>query len=229
MTNNRMNVERRVPGVPLHDPVAWCMAQGWNDFLDGMEPREFLGKIDQMNYELGRHVAAAVASVQVVPPWNERDTYVDMRRTHKISDAGHAAMLAENTWMARQHLVEAAVRAEIEIARQQWGPAPDEVYDDGRLLAAARCYYLYASGLSLPMKHDISGKPHSVPLDWPFRRDTWTPESLRRDLVRAGAYALIERDRLARAEQAHGHAYALHERAVDALVQIELRSDPCKA
>ncbi|MFC3074969.1 hypothetical protein [Shinella pollutisoli] len=76
-----------------------------------------------------------------------------------------------------------------------WTPKHDDAHGEGELLLAAKAYFAHATGraLSLP-----SGDREGIPFGWPWDKKWWKPKSPRQDLIRAGALALAEIDRIKR-------------------------------
>jgi hypothetical protein len=78
-----------------------------------------------------------------------------------------------------------------QVSQEGWTAEHDAQHEQGDLLAAANCYYLHAVGeWPLPIHAD------GCPVGWPWERAWWKPKSKWRDLVRAGALCLAERDLL---------------------------------
>lgn len=84
-------------------------------------------------------------------------------------------------------------RRQIEI--ECWTPKRDDAHGKGELLLAAKAYFAHATNraLSLP-----DGDRAGVPFQWPWDRKWWKPKNPRQDLVRAGALALAEIERIKR-------------------------------
>lgn len=76
-----------------------------------------------------------------------------------------------------------------------WTPEHDDKYGKGELLRAAKAYFAHATGraLSLP-----DGERAGIPFGWPWDKKWWKPKTPRQNLVRAGALALAEIERLKR-------------------------------
>ena len=89
-------------------------------------------------------------------------------------------------------------REEIERERRRqveaegWTPEHDDAHAHGELFEASTCYYL-AGTAGVLLRPDTG-----APVNWPWSLEWWKPHGKRRDLVRAGALALAERDRLRR-------------------------------
>jgi len=86
-----------------------------------------------------------------------------------------------------------AERRQIEV--EGWTPEHDDAHGKGELLLAAKAYFAHATdrALSLP-----SGEREGIPFGWPWDKKWWKPKSPRHDLVRAGALALAEIERVKR-------------------------------
>jgi hypothetical protein len=89
-------------------------------------------------------------------------------------------------------------REEIERERRRqveaegWSAEHDDAHDRGELMAAGICYYL--AGTSGVLLKASTG----APVNWPWSPKWWKPHGKRRDLVRAGALCLADRERLLR-------------------------------
>lgn len=96
-----------------------------------------------------------------------------------------------------------AVERQRQIAAEGWTPEHDDEHRDGEMLQAGMCYYLHAIGQSASQRDGI-------PREWPWDRCWWKPKGEagdmhNRDLERAGALLLAERERLLRADLGFGH------------------------
>ncbi|WP_143071486.1 hypothetical protein [Tranquillimonas rosea] len=96
-----------------------------------------------------------------------------------------------------------------QITQEGWHPEHDDAWVHGELLNAALCY----------SHHDMdsaeagsSGKP---PSRWPFDPAWWKPKDRHRNLVRAGALCLAEKERCERARLPTGEA----DRELDRIVR----------
>lgn len=89
----------------------------------------------------------------------------------------------------------AAISAERkrQIESEGYDAAHDDVLNDGSLLRAAVIYYQFTVNPPLQIRAD------GAPLGWPWDPAAWKPRDARRNLERAGALAMAERDRLRRA------------------------------
>lgn len=106
-----------------------------------------------------------------------------------------------------------------QIAVEGWTPEHDDKHVAGELLEAGRCYY-EAGGAT----DDGSG---DVPISWPWSDEHWKPKDRRSNLVRAGALAMAEGERLDRIEgvdpmkkRAAAHAVGL---CVEAIAELDTR------
>lgn len=92
--------------------------------------------------------------------------------------------------MSAKQRIETERRRQIE---EGWTPGHDDCLTDGSLLRAATLYYLRAIGAHL------SFEANGAPTGWPWARKWWKPTLPARDLEKAGALCLAERDRIRRA------------------------------
>ena len=84
---------------------------------------------------------------------------------------------------------------ERQIKVEGWTAEHDDQHYCGEMLYAARIYYQNA-------KTDfISLRPNGAPVGWPWDAVWWKPKDKRRDLIRAGALCVAERERLIRADK----------------------------
>jgi hypothetical protein len=79
-----------------------------------------------------------------------------------------------------------------EISSEKFSIEHDDEYTNGQLLRVA-VYYLHA-GTSNAAPLDYAG----IPVGWPWAGVWWKPKSRERNLIRAGALCLAERERLLR-------------------------------
>ena len=92
-----------------------------------------------------------------------------------------------------------------QIAVKGYSADHDDEHWDGSMLDAARCY--------------LTGSP----VGWPWGMRSWCPKTMERNVVRAGALALAEVDRLTRAGAGAGAlaaALAVHDAAVKHLASV---------
>ncbi|NGO50456.1 hypothetical protein [Allomesorhizobium camelthorni] len=82
-----------------------------------------------------------------------------------------------------------------QIDAEGWTPEHDDKHKKGEILLAAKAYFAHATRRALsPSGGDRAG----IPYDWPWDAKWWKPKAPRQDLVRAGALALAEKDRIHR-------------------------------
>lgn len=105
--------------------------------------------------------------------------------------------------MEPMEAIQAERRRQIEA--EGWTPEHDDQHETGDLLRAATIYYQHAARKDMP----LALLPDGAPFGWPWDRKWWKPKDPRRDLVRAGALALAEKDRIIRQ---HQRRVALRER-----------------
>lgn len=86
-----------------------------------------------------------------------------------------------------------------QIEQEGWTVEHDDQHHDGTMLRAAMVYRMHAIGYQIAM---VDGRP----LGWPWDAAWWKPKSPRRDLIRAGALAIAEIERLHRAGRPFVHA-----------------------
>jgi len=87
-----------------------------------------------------------------------------------------------------------------QIAVEGWTAEHDDAHDGSEMLRAAIIYYQNAGGLVyegevIPLSVDDNG----IPLGWPWSPEWWKPKTPERDLIRAGALCLAEKERRLRA------------------------------
>jgi hypothetical protein len=75
-----------------------------------------------------------------------------------------------------------------------WTPEHDDTHDTGEMLRAAILYFQHATRKDMPLQMRDDG----APMGWPWDAEWWKPKNDRRDLVRAGALCLAERERIKR-------------------------------
>lgn len=94
-------------------------------------------------------------------------------------------------WPDAQAVGDILVERRRQIETEGWTSEHDDAYDGYQLLQAALCYYRHAL-------NQARLRADGVPLDWPWATMWWKPKDKRRDLVRAGALCLAERERIKR-------------------------------
>lgn len=75
-----------------------------------------------------------------------------------------------------------------------WTHEHDDAHDNGEMLKAAVIYYQNAARKDMPLQMRDDG----APMGWPWEAHWWKPKDPHRDLVRAGALCLAERERIRR-------------------------------
>lgn len=88
-----------------------------------------------------------------------------------------------------------------QVTKEGWTAAHDDQHAKGELLLAARCYFDNAR--LLPVMQHVSrrladGSGRFVPRVWPWAAEWWKPTERDRDMVKAGALAWAEIDRMKR-------------------------------
>jgi hypothetical protein len=91
-----------------------------------------------------------------------------------------------------------------QISSEKFSIEHDDAHENGELLRAA-VYYLHA-GTSNAAHVDERG----IPIGWPWAGVWWKPKSRERNLVRAGALCLAERERLLRKYPGRSVAHVDH-------------------
>lgn len=86
-------------------------------------------------------------------------------------------------------LIDAERRRQIE--EEGWSREHDDQHGDGELLQAAMCYLHHGTELAVDQRD-------GVPVTWPWEPNWWRPRDRQRNLVRAGALLMAERERLER-------------------------------
>ncbi len=110
-------------------------------------------------------------------------------------------------------LIDAERRRQIEV--EGWTPEHDNQYRAGELLRAGIIYLWHGTERGAPQP-DMN-KP---PLGWPWAIEWWKPRDRRRNLVRAGALMLAERDRLQQRLRGNWPGHIAH---VDHKIEIVVR------
>lgn len=87
------------------------------------------------------------------------------------------------------------VERQRQIEAEGYDSTHDDAHNDGSILRAAVIYYQHGARKGMPLQMRADG----APMGWPWDAEWWKPKDARRDLERAGALALAERDRLRRA------------------------------
>jgi hypothetical protein len=110
----------------------------------------------------------------------------------------HGRQVRDPTLIEIPEAILAERKRQIEV--EGWTPKHDDEHDGGELLRAAVVYYHEAKGTFRAM-----GPQPDVPLGWPWDAKWWKPKGPRKDLIRAGALCLAEKERIQR-RQAHAVA-----------------------
>lgn len=84
-----------------------------------------------------------------------------------------------------------------QIDDEGWSAAHDDEHDEAELIKAGILYYAHAMR-SLRSQPPLSLRHDGAPVGWPWDARWWKPNGPIRDLERAGALVLAERDRLKR-------------------------------
>jgi hypothetical protein len=85
-----------------------------------------------------------------------------------------------------------------QITVEGWTPEHDNKHRDNELLTAAVVYFQHAVHLGMLQWKVADG----TPAEWPWDSRWWKPKDPWRDLVRAGALCLAEKDRIIRQHEA---------------------------
>ena len=112
-----------------------------------------------------------------------------------------------------------AIRAERQrqIAVEGWTREHDEGHEDGTLLRAAVFYYQHGARKDFPLTMDANG----APVGWPWEPQWWKPKTPERDLVRAGALCLAEKERLRNLQRRTKHVDGKLDMIVNALCNLK--------
>jgi hypothetical protein len=110
-----------------------------------------------------------------------------------------------------------------QIDQEGWTPEHDDRHDNGEMLTAATLYFLNAKpseykGCKI---YHLAIKKDGAPLGWPWTREWWKPKTPLRDLERAGALCLAEKDRLIRKGLHTHHVDYKSELIIKAMVELE--------
>lgn len=84
-----------------------------------------------------------------------------------------------------------------QIVQEGWTEQHDDEHDDGAMAKAAAIYHLHATG-------KCRFGDNGIPLGWPWDAQWWKPKDPMRDLVRAGALYVAEKERLCRLPGGYG-------------------------
>lgn len=86
-------------------------------------------------------------------------------------------------------LISAERRRQVQI--EGWTELHDDEHADGEMAKAAAVYHLHAIGR-------CSFGDNGIPIRWPWEAQWWKPKDPSRDLMRAGALYMAEKERLRR-------------------------------
>ena len=100
-----------------------------------------------------------------------------------------------------------------QVEAEGWSPEHDDEHRNGELMQAGMCYFLHATRRAAyqpvfdheDISRDRAANQPLIPMGWPWDKKWWKPKGSLRDLERAGALMLAEKDRLERAGISHAH------------------------
>lgn len=122
-----------------------------------------------------------------------------------------------------------------QISEEGWISAHDDEHADGEMMRAAMIYLHWGTDRQGPVIDEETSPRDGVPEGWPWDVKWWKPKSLERNLERAGALMLAERDRLVRAGKYTGHVEQKIGLVLAALASapqpacVGVGEDPCNA
>lgn len=93
--------------------------------------------------------------------------------------------------MSAMDEIRAERRRQVEV--EGWTAEHDDAHEPGDLLRAGVLYYNHAAGF-----YPLNFREDGAPAGWPWDAKWWKPKDKRRDLVRAGALCLAEKERAER-------------------------------
>lgn len=105
-----------------------------------------------------------------------------------------------------------------QIEEEGWTPEHDDTHAEGEMLRAAVLYYSFTK--LGPDDPPLTTKPDGAPVGWPWDASWWKPKDPARNLVRAGALCLAERERLRRKGSYAGHVNHKLSQIVQALDKL---------
>lgn len=85
-----------------------------------------------------------------------------------------------------------------QIHSEGWTPEHDDEHADGQMLRAAVIYLHWGTDRQAPTRDEETDPCYGTPEGWPWDPKWWKPKSREKNLVRAGALCLAERERLLR-------------------------------
>ncbi len=101
-----------------------------------------------------------------------------------------------------------------QISEEGWSLEHDDTHREGEMLHAAVIYLHHGTDRAAPLREG------GIPMGWPWDAKWWSPKDRRRNIVRAGALCLAEKERCERAGMFTGpadHKLALAIRYLKAL------------
>lgn len=104
----------------------------------------------------------------------------------------------------------------------------DDAHDNGELLRAAVLYY--AASKQEPGDVPMTLRADGAPVGWPWEAESWKPKDKPRNLIRAGALCLAEKERLRRIGP-HGYVGHVDQKLklIVQLLRVELQSESAGA
>lgn len=122
--------------------------------------------------------------------------YPDAIGGHTSTGRAGAAAMSTDQGTAMSEIA-AERRRQVEI--EGWSPEHDDTHSDGEMLRAAVIYYQHGARKDMPLTMREDG----APMGWPWDAEWWKPRDARRDLVRAGALCVAEKERIIRRHNQH--------------------------
>jgi hypothetical protein len=112
-----------------------------------------------------------------------------------------------------------------QIDAEGWTAEHDDEHGDGQMLRAAVIYLHWGTDRQLPVVDEETDPRDGMPEGWPWDAKWWKPKDRKRNLVRAGALCLAERERLLRISPTHHTAHVDHKLnlVLDALMMHALQ------
>lgn len=189
----------------------YCMdregaAREWNTRATP-QPRQELESIIDSGIAWGLGVAWDVADETHGELWKRLNARLDAA----LGAQATASLLFAGTRADALALIEAERHRQV--TEEGYDSRHDDAHDNGEIMRAGMCYLGQAHMM------DAYGDKSwlaETPMGWPWASRYWKPTSPERDLVKAGALFLAERDRLRRRpNNYHGH--------VDHKIEVVLR------
>lgn len=97
-----------------------------------------------------------------------------------------------------------------QISSEGWTAEHDDEHADGQMLRAAVIYLHWGTDRQAPVVDEETDPRDGIPEGWPWDPKWWKPKSRERNLERAGALCLAERERLLRRCPAASVAHVDH-------------------